>query len=207
MSAVSRVIAGVSGSPRCLPALRYAAALARDHGAALIPLLVWTPPGGALADQRCPCSFLRQVWEADAHKRLEDAMLAALGGVPDGVPTSPAVVRGEAGWVLVHAASRPTDMLVIGTGRHAGVSRMARAQVSRYCLAHASCPVLAIPPSPLELDAGHTLHGWALRHRGLNDTELAALASGDSAGAKHHERGPQRYRPEPPRPWPPPRSA
>jgi hypothetical protein len=38
MSAISHVIAGVSGSPRSLPALRYAAALARGHGAALIPL-------------------------------------------------------------------------------------------------------------------------------------------------------------------------
>jgi nucleotide-binding universal stress UspA family protein len=184
MSAVSRVIAGVSGSPRSLPALRYAATLARDYGAALIPLLSWTPPGGALADQRCPCRFLRDVWEEDARKRLEDAMLAALGGVPADVPTAPTVVRGEAGWVLVHAADRPTDMLVIGTGRHASLGRVAHANVSRYCLAHARCPVLAIPPSPLELDAGHGLHGWAFRHHGLNNTELAALASGESAGQR-----------------------
>jgi nucleotide-binding universal stress UspA family protein len=183
MPAVYRVIAGVSGSPRSLPALRYAAELARDHDAALIPLLAWTPPGGTLADQRCPCGFLRQVWEADARKRLNEAMFAALGGVPADVPTAPTVVRGEPGWILVNAASRPGDMLVIGAGRHT-VGRAARAHVNRYCLAHARCPVLAIPPSPLELAAGHGLHGWAFRHRGLNDTELAALASGDSAGQR-----------------------
>lgn len=182
MSSVRRVIVGVSGSPRCLPALRYAAALARDEGAALIPLLTWVPPGGVLADQRAPCRFLRQVWEDDARKRLREAMIAALGGMPAGVPTEPLVVRGEPGWILVTAARQPGDMLVIGTGRHAGLSRLARANVSRYCLAHASCPVLAIPPSALEQDTGRGLHAWAFRHRGLNTTELAALASGDPAG-------------------------
>ena len=180
MSSVRRVIVGVSGSPRCLPALRYGAALARDHGAVLIPLLIWVPPGGTLADRRCPSRYLREVWEEDARKRLEEAMMAALGGLPADVRTGPTVLCGEAGWLLVHAASQPADTLVIGTGRQGTLRRLGHANVSRYCLAHASCPVLAIPPSPLEMDAGHGLHGWAFRHRGLNTTELAALASGGS---------------------------
>jgi nucleotide-binding universal stress UspA family protein len=184
MSAVCRVIAGVSGSPRCLPALRHAAALARDHDAMLIPLISWTPPGGVIADQRCPSRYLREVWEDDARKRLLETIAAALGGVPADVPTAPAVVRGEPGWVLVNAASQPGDMLVIGTGRRASLGRLAYASVSRYCLAHAECPVLAIPPSPLELDAGHGLHGWAVRQRGRNATELAALVSGGSASQR-----------------------
>jgi len=75
MSAISHVVAGVSGSPRGLPALRYAAALARGHGAALIP---------------------------------------------------------------------------------------------------ARCPVVAVPPSPLRLEAGHGLRGWMFRHRGLSPRELTA---------------------------------
>ena len=184
MSHVNRVIVGVSGSQRCLPALRHAAALARGHDAALIPLLIWVPPGGLLADRRCPSRYLREVWEEDAQKRLDQAMMAALGGVPADVPAAPMVLCGEAGWILVHAASRPGDVLVIGTGRQGALSRLARANVSRYCLAHAACPVLAIPPSPLELDAGHSLHGWAFRHRGLDTTELAALVSDDSAGGR-----------------------
>lgn len=182
MFSVRRVIVGVSGSPRSLPALRYAAALARDQSAALIPLLAWAPPGGVLADARAPCRFLRQVWEDDARKRLREAMTAALGGMPADVPTEPLVVRGEAGWMLVTAARQPGDTLVIGTGRQGTLRRLGHANVSRYCLAHAACPVLAIPPSPLELDAAHILHGWGFRHRGLNNTELAALASGGSAG-------------------------
>jgi nucleotide-binding universal stress UspA family protein len=179
MSAISHVIAGVSGSPRSLPALRYAAALARGHGAALVPLHTWVPPGGDLADRRCCASrYLRQVWEHDAWERLWDAANTALGGVPLDVPVEPLVVRGEAGWVLVHAASRAGDLLVIGTGRRGTAGRLTGGKVSRYCLAHACCPVVAVPPSPLELEAGHGLRGWMFRRRGLSPHELIASANG-----------------------------
>jgi nucleotide-binding universal stress UspA family protein len=182
MSAICRVITGVSGSPRNLPALRYAAALARGHGATLIALLAWVPPGGELADRRCPSSHLREVWEHAAWERLWDAMDAALGGVPTDVATEPLVVRGEAGWVLVHAAGRAGDLLVVGTGRHGSLGRLAGGKVSRYCVARAGCPVLAVPPSPLELEARHGLHGWAFRHREVNLSELAG--SSDSAAQR-----------------------
>ena len=92
------------------------------------------------------------------------------------------MVRGDAGRVLVQAASRAGDLLVIGTGRHGTVGRVAGGKVSRYCLARAGCPVLAVPPSPLELEAGHGPHGWAFRHRGLSLSELTA--SSDSAGQR-----------------------
>jgi nucleotide-binding universal stress UspA family protein len=181
MSAISRVIAGVSGSPRCLPALRYAAALARGHRAALIPLHTWVPPGGEIADRQCASPYLWQVWESAAWERLWDAADTALGGVPLDMPMEPQVVRGEAGRVLVHAASRAGDLLVIGTGRRGTVGRLTGGKISRYCLAHACCPVVAVPPSPLELEAGHGLHGWMFRHHRLSLHELTASASGNSA--------------------------
>jgi nucleotide-binding universal stress UspA family protein len=184
MSAISHVIAGVSGSPRSLPALRYAAALARGHDAALIPLHAWVPPGGEIADRQCASWYLRQVWEHDAWERLWDAANMAFGGVPLDVPMEPLVIRGEAGRVLVHAASRAGDLLVIGTGRRGSAGRLMGGKVSRYCLAHARCPVVAIPPSPLELAAGHGLRGWMFRHRGLTPHELTAAASGNSAGPR-----------------------
>jgi nucleotide-binding universal stress UspA family protein len=184
MSAITHVVAGVSGSPRSLPALRHAAALARDHGATLVPLHIWVPPGGERANLRGPSRYLRQIWERDAWERLWDAVDKALGGVPPDVPTEPQVVRGEAGWVLVHAASRAQDLLVIGAGRRGAAGRLVGGKVSRYCLAHACCPVVAVPPSPLELEAGHGLHGWVVRHRGLSPRELAASANGNSAGPR-----------------------
>jgi hypothetical protein len=136
MSAICRIIAGVSGSPRSLPALRYGAALARGHGAVLIPLLTWAPPGGELADASCPCRYLRREWEGAARQRLDDAIHAAFGGMPDDVRTEMLVVRGE-----------------------------------------------PVPPSALDLETGHGLQGWAFRHRGLTQRDLAALA-GNSAGAR-----------------------
>jgi nucleotide-binding universal stress UspA family protein len=174
MSTFCRVITGVSGSPRNLQALRYAAALARGQGAALVPVLAWVPPGGDVADRRHPSGYLRSVWVDDAWKRLADALDAAFGGLPDDVPTEPRVVRGEAGHVLIAEASHPGDLLVIGTGRHGTVHRMSGGKVGRYCLARAGCPVLAIPPTALELEAGHGLHRWALRHSRLTLTELTA---------------------------------
>jgi nucleotide-binding universal stress UspA family protein len=57
----ARVITGVSGSPGSLRALRYAAEVAGRHGAVLLPVLAWTPPGGELADRRFPSPYLRQI--------------------------------------------------------------------------------------------------------------------------------------------------
>ena len=179
MSAICRVITGVSGSPRSLPALRYAAALAHDHSATLIPVLAWLPPGSELAYSKCPSGTLRPVWEQDARERLEAALAAAFGGVPAEVTTQALVARGEAGQVLVHTASWPGDLLVIGTGRQGSLGRWTGGAVSRYCLAHAECPVLAIPPSPLELEAKRGWHAWVFRHRGLNASEMTPSASGD----------------------------
>ena len=57
--------------------------------------------------------------------------------------------------MLVDTASQPDDLLIIGTGRRAGFGRMMRRSVSRYCLAHARCPVLAVPPSALMDEMSH----------------------------------------------------
>ena len=174
MSAISRVIAGVSGSPRCLPALRYAAALAHGHHAVLVPVLTWVPPGGELADRSCPCRYLNVEWERAAWERLRDALAAAFGGEPADVTTEPTVARGEPGRVLVDAASRAGDLLVIGTGRHGRLGRMAGGKVSRYCLAHAVGPVLAVPPSTLESHSRRSLSGLVFWHRGLQELTTAA---------------------------------
>jgi hypothetical protein len=42
-----------------------------------------------------------------------------------------------------------------------------RRLVSRYCLAHARCPVLAVPPSALMDEMSHPLHSWHIRRHEL----------------------------------------
>jgi nucleotide-binding universal stress UspA family protein len=177
--AVSRVIVGVSGSPGCLPAMRYAADVARAHGTPLIPVLAWQPPGGELAERSSPSPVLRQVWADAARQRLRGALHAAFGGLPADLPLHPQVVRGEPGLSLVRAATEEGDLLVIGTGRRSRLGRVAYARVSRYCLAHAACPVLAVPPSPLDREIGGLgLRAWAFRRRALHPADIAAPPAG-----------------------------
>jgi nucleotide-binding universal stress UspA family protein len=161
---VRRVIAGVSGSPGSLQALRYAAEMARSDGAVLAPVLAWTPPGGELADRRAPCPQLRQAWNQAAWERLWQAIELGIGGPPGDVEFSPQIARGLAGEVLSRIAAEPGDVLVIGAGRRGAARRLASCAVSRYCIGHALCPVIAVPPARLAAEAAG-LHGWRLRHR------------------------------------------
>jgi nucleotide-binding universal stress UspA family protein len=158
-----RVIAGVSGSPGSLQALRYAAALARSEYAVLTPVLAWVPPGGELADRRAPCPQLRSAWQKAAWERLFHAVDLALGGPPTDIEFTPKALRGPAGQVLSDIARQPGDVLVIGAGRR-GAWRLTACNVSKYCLAHAHCPVIAVPPPELAAEL-HGLHGWMQRHR------------------------------------------
>ena len=177
MSRVRRVFAGVSGSPGSLQALRYAAGLARAHDSELIPVLAWMPPGGDLADRSGPSVYLRQVWKDAAWQRLWHAIELAFGEVPADVPVEPKVVRGEAGSVLVAMANSDGDLLVVGAGRRGVIGRIAACRVSRYCLAHATCPVVAVPPSSLA-QMGRGLRGWAMRHRRLSLDQVGLPTTG-----------------------------
>ena len=172
MSGIRRVIVGTSGSPGSLQALRYAEELARTHDAILIPVLAWVPPGGDLADRRAPCGYLRRVWAEDACQRLQDALDAAWGEIPAGPSVEPLVERGEAGRILVSIACYPGDLLVVGAGRRCALARVISGKVSRYCLAHAHCPVLAVPPPALAEELGHGLLGWVFWHRPLTPDQV-----------------------------------
>jgi nucleotide-binding universal stress UspA family protein len=157
VSGACRIIVGASGSPGSLQALRFAADLARDDGAPLIPVLAWLPPGGELADRRQPSAYLRGIWKEAAWQRLWEALDLAWGGLPADLQAMPTVLRGEPGPVLVDTASQARDLLVVGAGRRGSLRRLAGCRVSRYCLAHARCTVVAVPPSELAQQAGHRL--------------------------------------------------
>jgi hypothetical protein len=70
---------------------------------------------------------------------------------------------GDPGRVLV-AESADAVLLVIGTREHVGWGRILNGSISHYCLSHAVCPVVAVPPAAtrvyeseprLRADAGH----------------------------------------------------
>jgi nucleotide-binding universal stress UspA family protein len=161
---VRRIIVGVHGSLGSLQALRFAADEARQREVPMLPVIAWLPPGGDLAERRHSSPYLRKIWREAAFERLSTAFDDGLGGMPADLRVEPHVERGETGPVLVDVADRPDDLLIIGTGRRRGVRRLVRGTVGRYCLAHASCPVLAVPPSALMDEMSHGLHSWRVRH-------------------------------------------
>jgi len=144
-----RYVVGVSGSLGSLAALHQAVGEARHHGIELLMILAWEPPGGDPACLRAPCPPLLADLRRKAEERIWAARDAAFAGGP--VPCGVTTARGPAGKVLVAAADRPGDVLVVGAGRRGKWNRL-RPSVTRYCLAHATCPVLAVPPSPLQRD-------------------------------------------------------
>lgn len=159
-----RVVLGVTGTPGSLAALHRAAAEARVRGAELLAVLAWQPPGGDLASRDgCGPSVLAECRAASAD-RLRDALGTAFGVVGPGVPVAGLTVRGTPGAALVDTARDPEDLLVVGAGPRTPLRRLLRPSVARYCLAHATCPVLSVPPSPLqaELAAAHRRNLWRL---------------------------------------------
>jgi nucleotide-binding universal stress UspA family protein len=118
------------------------------------------PP--AISPRRCPAGQLRRVWADAARQRLKDALDAAWGGVPPDLDIRPVVIRGEPGPALVEIANSDADLLVVGAGRRGALTRMWHGKVSRYCLSHVQCPVLAVPPATAG-QMGPGPAGWALR--------------------------------------------
>ncbi len=145
MFGVDRLIVGTSGSPGSLQALRYGESLARAHHAVLIPVIAWELPSSHELGKAC-----REI----ACGQLQDALIAVWGEVPDDPLVQPQVERGPAGRVLVRVACRPDDLLVVGAGRRGALGRLVFSKVGRYCVAHAQCPVLAVPPPALAREFG-----------------------------------------------------
>jgi nucleotide-binding universal stress UspA family protein len=155
-----RVIAGVSGSLRSLGALRAGMAEARSRGATLLAVLAWAPAGGEVAYMRAPCPLLLRLWERAAKERMRDSFDAVFGGIPADVTVQTMVVRARPGPLLVELADRPDDLLVVGYGGRRLLGRAVHGAVTRYCLAHARCPVLAVPPPELINELRPWPHHW-----------------------------------------------
>lgn len=168
-----RVVVGVTETPGGMTALHRAAAEARVRDAELWAVLAWQPPGGELGSRngRLPSALAEH--RAAAVERLRDILDTAFGTAGPGVPLAGLTAHGTPGAALVSIARGPEDLLVVGTGPRTAFRRLVRPSVARHCLAHAACPVLVVPPSPLqtELEAVHRRNFW---RRPLDLGELSA---------------------------------
>jgi nucleotide-binding universal stress UspA family protein len=167
---IGRLIVGTSGSPGSLHALRFGEVLARAHDAVLIPVLAFEVPGDRGRIQ--PASELGRACGDLACQRLREALVAVWGEVPGDPLVQPRVERGPAGWVLVNLGHRPDDVLVVGAGRRNALARLAFSKVSGYCVAHAQCPVLAVPPPALARELGRGRLARAFWRRSLTPEQV-----------------------------------
>jgi nucleotide-binding universal stress UspA family protein len=146
-----RVVVGVSGSLGSLTALHRAAAEARCAGRELWAVLAWDSPAvevGRRGTLTMPA--LVEQCERAAAEELATALESAFGDAGPAVPMECLVAQATPGRALVEIACRDDDLLVVGTGHRGLLHRALFPSVAKYCLAHASCPVLSVPPSPLQ---------------------------------------------------------
>ncbi|MFJ3201424.1 universal stress protein [Streptomyces sp. NPDC086989] len=184
-----RIVAGTCGSLGSLTALHRARAEARAREAELWVVLAWQPPlDGPGARRGTGGTPLLAATRDAAVARLQDVLDGAFGTGAPGVTLTGLAVRGTPGAALLEAVRDADDLLVVGTGARPPLLRVLRPSVARYCLAHAPCPVLAVPPSPLraDLDAVRRRIAW---HRPLDTTGLPSPAP--------HRPGPPRSSPAP----------
>ncbi|MEV6573624.1 universal stress protein [Streptomyces sp. NPDC051577] len=158
-----RVVVGVTGTLGSLAALHRAAAEARVRDAELRVVLAWQAPGGELGGRNGLGPRALAQCRTAAVERLREVLDTAFRAAKPGVTLAGITVRGTPGAALVDAARGVEDLLVVGTGSRAPLRRL-RPSVARYCLAHAACPVLVVPPSPLqvEFDAAHRRNFWRI---------------------------------------------
>lgn len=143
------VVVGVDGSPASFTALRWVLACRRRAELRLRAVRCWTPvlaQGWEAVVTAQPVPTVAEQ-EAQAKRELAEVVAAALTWMPHAVPrivVQQRVVRSPAGPGLVSQAA-DADLLVVGHSRHS--MEMLHRSVSWYCVRHASCPVLVLPPT------------------------------------------------------------
>ena len=137
-----------------------------------MPVIAWEPPGGERAERIQPSGPLREEFRNLACQKLQDALIAVWGEIPDDPMVEPRIERGPAGWVLVSLACHPADVLLVEAGRRSAAGWMTPPKVTRYCLAHAQCPVLAIRPPELARELRHGRLARMLHHRPLTAEQV-----------------------------------
>jgi nucleotide-binding universal stress UspA family protein len=144
-----QLVVGVDGSPGSYTALRWALACAAQIGARVHVVRCWMPVAArgweaAVTGEPVPPEAEQ---ETRAERELAQVVAAALARVPEGsarVAVRHSVIRGPAGPGLVGEAFG-ADLLVVGHGPR--VAELLHRSVSWYCVRHATCPVLVIPPA------------------------------------------------------------
>jgi nucleotide-binding universal stress UspA family protein len=138
MTGTYRIVVGVDGSAGGRRALRWAVAEAAARGGTVQAIMTWSwgddTPTQLSTDQ-------------EEERRLTEVILRRdMDSVdrPDGVVVAAEVVQGQAPLVLA-AAARDADLLVLGSHGHGRRHHSILGSVAESCVRHAVCPVVVIP--------------------------------------------------------------
>jgi nucleotide-binding universal stress UspA family protein len=139
-----RIVVGVDGSEAGRSALTVAFSEAcRRHCAVDVVTTCEAPPPYGLYNMMPPIA----TWEEDA-QTIQDEQIQAVAATCADVPAYTCkVIYGHAGHSLV-AESDGAELLVVGTHHKNALERVILGSTSQYCVRHALCPVLVVPPTP-----------------------------------------------------------
>ena len=151
----SSIVVGIDGSPAASAALRWAVELARPAGTPLCLVHAWQLSAAGSAAVTAGAVEYRAAMTADARARATRWVMDTLGGTAAAVRWVLEVHEGAPGPVLV-SRSQGARLLVVGTPEHTGLRRAFGGSVSHYVVAHATVPVVAVPPDePESVEGGH----------------------------------------------------
>lgn len=136
----SVIVVGVDGTSTGQAALAFAMREAALRGSALevVTTWQWNPSYHSTRGEQ----------PADVRGRAQQAQDGAISATL-AVTTAPPVIsrhvlEGEPGPALLEVA-KGADYLVVGTEPKGAVARAILGSVSRYCVRHATCPVMVVP--------------------------------------------------------------
>ena len=138
----NEIVVGLDDSPSGLAALEWAAAEAIRIHAVLraVHTLSW-PSGVEHADGALAGRPLSRAEVDVAYRARITRVFDTIRPRPDWIIQ---FAHGDPGHVLVRQSEKATA-LVVGAPSHVGPGRLLIGSVARYCLGHASCPVVAVP--------------------------------------------------------------
>ncbi|WP_369386529.1 universal stress protein [Streptomyces sp. CG1] len=135
-----RIVLGVGEKPAGSAAVRFATEEALLRGVPLEAVRAWRRPAHATTGHPLITGEPAHLYEQQAAEALEEA----LRDIPEGLGVHRRTIEARARDALL-AASRETDLLVVGARRRHGHFGLQLGRVAHGVLHHAMCPVAVVP--------------------------------------------------------------